>query len=893
MMLSGFMPASRSAVRSAAVAILLGSAGFFLNMFELQLGWGMHFIFGNALIFAFLRVLPRHVLVAAGSISSGWSILLWQHPWAWAIWTIEAITLAAFSRSHAPIRVDVLFWLLIGAPLLVLTYGGIMAMDGLSLWLVIAKQATNGVLNVALGEIGYAAFLSLTVGKSKVRRPRIPIEAFVLTILASVILIPTTVYLAIDAPAREKGARQTVERTLDERLRMANSSIQFWSQSRSLMLEAFAERVGAGRLESLPQVPRGLGDFDLIAGLDGDGRVLWSTGRALSTVRAGLPWAELRRLRTGQAILVEYSRPTGAGYNLALVVALRVNGEPRYILASLRPDALAGIVGLSGRGAVDGIVLTSPSSRTWPIGTLAAGPSVLANPRVVREPGAVLVSNAGYGKSLMSDLKDALLVKSTLLEGGAGWRATAAAALAPEVVKARRGQLELFAALCIFVVVVTAIGAILAQRIERSLRALAQSAADLAMAGTRRDQIDSLVIRELSEISINIASVGSQVAVQRGALVNYQRRLQSIARHAPVVVYALEIVDHKKGRLAYVSEALEKILGYSASDAAIPGWWSHAVHPDDFEHCQSVFADLRPGQTYHAEYRLMHKAGHYVWVYDTLAIEADPESGLTEAVGLIIDITERKDAMAQLLQADKMASLGRMVAGIAHELNQPLNFIKLATLNLRERVNRGRIGADHFRDKLENILAHVNRASAIILQMRVFGRKPSEAPHAISLEESVDAVMIMVGPQMAAEGILVDRRRCVPDVKVRALPVLLEQVLLNLLLNAADAIRARRAGADQPGQDEDVIKVEVQRRGWLVVLTVEDNGTGLSDEVLPVLFEPFFTTKPPQDGTGLGLSISYGIVRDLGGTIRAENAERGARFVVELPISGEDGRAAA
>ena len=117
---------------------------------------------------------------------------------------------------------------------------------------------------------------------------------------------------------------------------------------------------------------------------------------------------------------------------------------------------------------------------------------------------------------------------------------------------------------------------------------------------------------------------------------------------------------------------------------------------------------------------------------------------------------------------------------------------------------------------------------------------------------------------------------------MQALPVLLEQVLLNLLLNANDAIRARYGTSSAA---EGRVKITVARRNQLAVINVDDNGAGIPAGVLRKIFDPFYTTKAPKDGTGLGLSISYGIVSDLGGVIRARSSRNGARFKIELPLA--------
>ena len=889
---------TRDRLRELLVAVGLGLAGFAVNQLVIDLGWGMHFIFGNALVFAFLRVLRPSTLIAAAAISSLHSVVLWHHPWAWAVWTIEAATLVALARRASPIRNDVGFWLVIGTPLLLATYGGVLHMDGLSLWLVIAKQAANGVLNITLAEISYAVALSITATRGRLRLPRITIEAFVMTILAAIILIPMTVYLALDAPTRTQNVRTSVERTLNDGLWHTAQSLRMWQSSRGLMLQSHAAgSLPSGSTGPAPApvtLPPALGlEFDRVDAFDSAGRRLWSTGERSGArlALAGTVPADHAGF-TSRAGLVQI-RASAGQQRLGLYVPLPDAGAATYLLARLKPGTLQKTVGELHHGDLGTMLLADPASRIGAVHALTTGAPQIArlSPELRRSAlrAPVLARESGYGISLMNDLKDAMLVRSMPVEDLPGWELLGTASLSHEVLKARQGQLQLFTALAAFVLMVSVLGLLLIKWIEHSLRRLAQSAAELALSGTRQQTIDSLVIQELSDISLSITTASSEVAREHGALVGYRRRLRSIAEHAPVVVYALEVEDGHKGQLLYVSDAIERLLGYSQAEVAEPGWWSHAVHPDDYDHCMSTLSDLQPGKTVNLEYRLRHQSGRYVWVFDSLAVEIDPVLGRPEAVGLLLDISDRKFAAEQLLQADKMASLGRMVAGVAHELNQPLNFIKMAAVNLRERTNRGMFEPARFAEKLDTMIAHVNRASAIILQMRVFGRKPTEPPHPVALHDAVDAVLTMVTPQLESEGTRLDTSGCSPDVTVRALPVLLEQVLLNLVLNAHDAIRSRKAAGDPAA---GLITIRVERKDWQAVVTVDDNGTGLPEDVIPLLFEPFFTTKPPREGTGLGLSICYGIVRDLGGAIWAENTGTGARFVIQLPLVGQDDKAA-
>jgi PAS domain S-box-containing protein len=878
------------ALRNLLTAGLLGATGFALNMLDLQLGWGMHFVFGNVLILAFLRLLPASVVVGAASLASLRTVLLWNHPWAWLVWTLEAAALAIFSEKRSPVQVDVIFWLVAGTPLLVLTYGGLMHMDPLSFWLVVTKQATNGVLNVAAAEVIYAAMLVLFPIDRTASWPRVPIESMVMMILTTVILVPTTVYLAIDAPSRERAARQTVGDAITHDLHYADASLGAWLEARSLMLASLGHEQLTHHSAHAVHLPLRLAtDFSRVIAFDMHGAALWDSDATAAPFRAtpGL-LAGARRPADEAPVLVELPAATPAGHGeLALLVRYGAPDGDGMIIALLRQPRLKEVIRQKQDSGADGLTLTGPSSQ--PLVLHADSPFIAqqllglsADLRAEALLRPMLVSAKGYGRAVMSDLQGALMVRSEAVAALPGWQLAAAGRLDDEELRARRGQARLFFALTGFGLAVIVFGSLLSQRFEAMLRHIARSAADLAILGAEPETIDNLLVSEVHDISLNIATAGLKVALERGAMASYQRRLHSIARHAPVIVYAAERNSAGLYKLVYVSDGVASLLGYSVAEALQPGWWQEGIHPDDKERALAVGHDLEGGANVQLEYRFRHKQGHYVWLYASHTLESDPQFGRAEVVGVAFDVSERKRSAEQLLQADKMASLGRLIAGIGHELNQPLNFIKLATQNLSLRLRRPPIDADWAGAKLDSIIAHVERASAILQQMRIFGRKPSEAPHPMQVKQAVDAVMTMVAAQFNAANVRIDATACDPQVRVMALPVLVEQVLLNLMINASDAIRARRAQGGEPG---GLIRVEVRRRGKRALIVVEDNGTGIPEADIASIFEPFFTTKPPQEGTGLGLSISYGIVRDLGGSCHAANTGRGARFTIDLPLA--------
>ncbi len=262
---------------------------------------------------------------------------------------------------------------------------------------------------------------------------------------------------------------------------------------------------------------------------------------------------------------------------------------------------------------------------------------------------------------------------------------------------------------------------------------------------------------------------------------------------------------------------------------------------------------------------------------------------------------------AQLIQREKMASVGRLVAGVAHELNNPIGFISSNVTTLEDFVRRLRsmlesyqavalpaserehlaarreeLRIDYALTYLDRMIAGIregaDRTRKIVGDLRVFTRAPDDVWQPVDLHEEIESSLTLLG-HLLRDRVTVERRfgQIGPVECVRSQ---LDQVLLNVLANAAQAISG-------PG----TITIETRREGDLALVRVADSGPGISADVLPRVFDPFFTTKPVGEGTGLGLSISYEIVKRHGGEIQAESpAGGGAAFTIRLPVSRPAGR---
>jgi two-component system, NtrC family, C4-dicarboxylate transport sensor histidine kinase DctB len=253
---------------------------------------------------------------------------------------------------------------------------------------------------------------------------------------------------------------------------------------------------------------------------------------------------------------------------------------------------------------------------------------------------------------------------------------------------------------------------------------------------------------------------------------------------------------------------------------------------------------------------------------------------LSEAnISLQREVGERKraehvlrEAQDGLVQAGKLAALGQMSAGITHELNQPLAAIRTLSDNASVLLQRGRVS--DVESNLATISQLVDRMAKITAQLKAFARKSSAQLTPVPVRRAVSNALFLVERRLRLEEVSFEQE--IPGQEVYAFcdSNRLEQVLVNLFTNALDAMA---------GHPTRCLKVKVWREEDRVCISVRDSGKGIPQSVRDRLFEPFFTTKEPGRGLGLGLAISSGIVRDFGGTLKAENPPgEGAEFIIEL-----------
>ncbi len=356
------------------------------------------------------------------------------------------------------------------------------------------------------------------------------------------------------------------------------------------------------------------------------------------------------------------------------------------------------------------------------------------------------------------------------------------------------------------------------------------------------------------------------------------------------IAYIVSLPDHE---VVVMDGLVEEISGFSREDfLAGRARWVDLVLEEDrpgwFQDAERLGGPSGSPETVDHEYRIRDKAGRIHWVRDIGRSLRAADDSAWAIHGAVYDITERKrgeeervQLEARLRQQQKLESIGTLAAGVAHEINNPLNGI----LNYAELLTNRLPAGDPLKRYADSIIRESERVSEIVRHLLAFSRQDRQEHSPARLCDIVAETMTLVRALFRRDQIEVTVRVAedLPALKCRSQQI--QQVLLNLLTNARDALNERFAGTDPQKRIEiTAARFERSGRAWLR-LTVADSGIGVPAEIRERIFDPFFTTKGRNVGTGLGLSVSYGIVKAHHGELTCESeAGVGTRFHLDLPV---------
>jgi two-component system, cell cycle sensor histidine kinase and response regulator CckA len=377
---------------------------------------------------------------------------------------------------------------------------------------------------------------------------------------------------------------------------------------------------------------------------------------------------------------------------------------------------------------------------------------------------------------------------------------------------------------------------------------------------------------ELSELlagetATHLAGIAVGRAQAEESLRRSEASFRSFVENAAVGIYRVT----RSGRLLAVNSSLVQLLRYSTIDELLQVDMAADIYIDANDRDRITRELEARGDIYSSEAKWRRKDGTAIDVRISARAHRDERGSVWFSEGYVEDVTPLRVAEQQLRQSEKLAALGQLVSGVAHELNNPLT----AILHFAEELlNEERTPAD--REALSLVRDQARRSRAIVRDLLSFVRGREAARERVRLDQLLAASVRALRPQVVSLGGRLDADFTGLETHVFTDRAGLEQVVTNLVLNAAQA-------AGEGG----VINVSAWADESNFHLFVEDSGPGIPAAVIDRIFEPFFTTKPTGEGTGLGLSVTLGIVQQLGGTITAANRGKqdggGARFTVILP----------
>jgi PAS domain S-box-containing protein len=399
--------------------------------------------------------------------------------------------------------------------------------------------------------------------------------------------------------------------------------------------------------------------------------------------------------------------------------------------------------------------------------------------------------------------------------------------------------------------------------------------------------LNSTTRRDASGQIVGVVGVGQDITELNKVRIEQARIANELTQFVDTANAPIFGID-AQGNVNEWNQQAEKITGFTKQEVMGRDLVANFITDDYKLSVGEVLAKALQGdETANYEFPLFTQSGDRVDVLLNSTTRRDASGQIVGVVGVGQDITElnkvraeqdneRKEAANQIIHASKLATLGEMATSVAHELNQPLNVIRMAAGNIRRKLSKGIIDPQYLNDKLLRIEEQTARSAAIIDHMRMFGREATELPESIDPRAVVVNALDLVSEQLRLAGIEVVTVLAEDCAYVLGHAIQVEQVILNLLTNARDAI--------DDSDDRAKITLRVFEGDKVVYITVQDTGGGIASDVLHRIFEPFYTTKEMGKGTGLGLSVSYGIVHDMKGTIIAENIDDGAQFTITLPM---------
>lgn len=385
--------------------------------------------------------------------------------------------------------------------------------------------------------------------------------------------------------------------------------------------------------------------------------------------------------------------------------------------------------------------------------------------------------------------------------------------------------------------------------------------------------------KHVMELIGNRIGVAIENAMLQEQYIRSEEKYKSLFNNDPNPTF---ILDRNTFKILDMNQRAQDCYDYTRKE--LLGLSFFKLGDENDEEIESGLKNLARDQSVLFSKKKHYKKGDHPFYVNVSVSSAEYDESFV-LIASTTDITESIEKETQLIQAGKMATLGVMAAGMAHEINQPLNVIQICADFFLKMIKKGKeIKVEDLNAMSNDIINNVERASGIIKHVRDFARQSEVVKSKININDPIKDVFKVLGHQLKVHDIELDLELADDLPNIMADHNRIEQVFINLVTNAIDAMDEKSEKAEN-GRVEKKLTIKSFVLGAQVFVTVTDTGTGMTDKVMGKIFEPFFTTKKTGKGTGLGISISYGIVKDYEGSIEIESeVGYGTTFVIRFPV---------
>jgi PAS domain S-box-containing protein len=877
-------------VRELLYLLVVISAGLVGNHLNIELFFGVNFIFGSVATMFAVRTSGTLWGTLVGIVIGSYTYFLWGQPYAIIIFGLEAFIVGlaiGLLKKENMILIDIGYWFFIGLPLVWIFYSYPLGIEEPAVTLIALKQMANGVINVVLACF-LIQFTPLTrrISLKGFVSPQksLPMYSTINTLLAVFILLPMLAVTIVSGQIELDKIQTNMQYVVKDKAKYAGRDLSATLHYYSSILESTAAlALDEDKLESWENTVKSFGKH-VIPGLlnteiiSADGEILFSYPEQLYGISEHAN--DLSSISPDNHYLSsDYDDHKGTHFTMIVPISgghfLAGSFSPKVFVERLRIISLDGqhieliddqgtVLAVSDAADLSGFVEGISPNHLLP-------PNVNL-PTMVRSKQAYWQDTATFMHQTDWIIRVAVPMKEPIELMQDDYKHKFLTMLIISVVAL---LLSPFVSnyLSIPLKGITLAADMYAQRVERT---------DVIWPRTNIEEVNSLIYQFQSFVmAINEKQLTLSLSKAKHA--NIASELTQFIDTANTPIFGIDA----QGNVNEWNQQTEKITGFTKAEVMGRDLVADFI-TDDFKVSVGEVLDgaLNGEETSNYEFPLFTQYGDRVDVLLNSTTRRNASGQIVGVVGVGQDITElnkvrveqeseRKEATAQIIQTSKLATLGEMATSVAHELNQPLNVIRMAAGNIQRKMSKGLADPEYLTNKLIRIEDQTTRAAAIIDHMRMFGRKAKEKPESIDPRKVVTNALDLMGEQLRLAEIKIET--AFPDdcSSVLGHTIQLEQVILNLLRNSMDAMAEKGGGA------KIILRVFEDDKG--VYITSEDTGGGIPEDILLRIFEPFYTSKEMGKGTGLGLSVSYGIVRDMNGTVVGENIGEGARFTITLP----------